>query len=83
MDKDDVRTEPEDEETEEQAIAAIEKLGGEVHRLDDTPGMPVVDVVLEGTNITDGDMVRLRPWRTLQYLYLSGTLIGNPGLVHL
>ena len=71
------------EETEEQAVAAIEKLGGTIGRDEDKPGKPVVVADLQNTKITDAGLAHLKGLKTLAWLSLNGTKVGDAGLVHL
>ena len=71
------------EETEEQAVAAIEKLGGTIDRDEDKPGKPVRLVRLDRTKIRDAGLVHLQRLKTLEVLALRDTKISNTGLVHL
>src|SRR5438046_1588044 len=70
------------EETEEQAVAAIEKLGT-VYRAEDKPGKPIEAVNLSGSDTTDTDLVHLKDLKQLRRLDLNGTKVSDAGLVHL
>ena len=67
-------------ETHEQAIAAIEELGGEVTL---SPNRPVVSVNFNRTKVTDEELLHLKALASLQTLWLQNTNITDAGLVHL
>jgi hypothetical protein len=71
------------EETEEQAIAAIEKLGGTIFRDEEKPGKPVARVYLDDSKVNDAGLAHLKTLKTLQLLYLYGTKVGDAGQVYL
>ena len=52
------------------AIAKIEKLGGKVTRDENSPGSPIIDVDLSGSDITDGGLADLKRLAQLQSLNL-------------
>jgi hypothetical protein len=63
---------PQPATTEDQAVTAIEKLGGKVVRDDKDPAKPVVTVDLSNTPVTDAGLKELAGLRGVQTLYLSG-----------
>ena len=69
--------------TQEQAIAAIKKLGGSVTLDEKKPGKPVIVVDLSKTKVTDAELVYLKGLTNLQTLELSFTKVTDAGLVHL
>ena len=70
-------------ETHEQAIAAIEKLGGKVNFDEKSLNRPVVSVDLNRTKVTDEELLHLKALTKLEYLNLDGTKVTDSGLVHL
>ena len=66
--------------TQEEAVAAIEKLGGKVE-VDENND--VVNVNLGGTKITDAGLVYLKGMQKLKVLGLSGSKITDAGMAHL
>lgn len=69
--------------TQEQAVAAIEKLGGKVDVDDTSPKKPVIRVIFKGGKVTDAGLVHLRGLSELKTLYLDGSSITDAGLVNL
>ena len=69
--------------TQEQAIAAIEELGGKVALDEKSPDKPVISVDLNGTMVTDDELELLKGLTKLQTLSLSSTDITDDGLAHL
>jgi hypothetical protein len=67
-------------EKEEKALELIQKLGGEVSRDENTPGMPVVGVHLTFAPIKDQDLADLAALKRLQALDLVGTVVTGEGL---
>jgi predicted Zn finger-like uncharacterized protein len=67
--------------TQADAVAAIKKLGGDV-TLDAKSG-EVIQVRLDGTQITDKGLVHLNGLTSLETLYLSDTQVTDAGLEHL
>ncbi|MEO2014843.1 MAG: hypothetical protein ABGZ53_10770 [Fuerstiella sp.] len=63
------------------AVAAIEELGGEFV-LDPKSG-EVIEVRLDGTQITDKGLVSLNGLTSMTTLYLSDTQVTDAGLEHL
>ena len=71
-------------ETQEQAIAAIKKLGGRVTFDEKSPNKPVIDVDLSRTNVTDAGLVHLKGLTNLELLYLGNNKKNtDAGLEHL
>src|SRR5262245_30855891 len=73
------------EETKEQdeAVAAIEKLGGKVEVDANRPGKHAIAVKLTGDKVTDTDLVHLKPLTELQRLDLFATKVRGDGLKNL
>ncbi|MGH7170044.1 MAG: putative Ig domain-containing protein, partial [Gemmataceae bacterium] len=67
----------------EEAEAALKKLGAEVDRDQFPDGKPIIGVSLVGKQVTDDDLVLLRPLTTLTELRLVRLRITDKGLVHL
>jgi hypothetical protein len=65
---------------EESAAQAIQDLGGKVTRLADGR---VFVVDLSNTQVRDGDLVHLRPLKTITFLMLDNTPLTDSGLQHL
>ena len=70
-------------ETQEQAIAAIKKLGGKVTIDKKSPNKPVIKVDFRRTKVTDDGLVHLAGMTELRRLYLKNTRITDSGLEHL
>src|SRR4051794_33259928 len=70
-------------DAQERAIAAIEKIGGEIERDQAWPKAPVVKVYLFFTRVSDAELVHLEGLQYLQVLELSDTRISDAGLVHI
>ncbi len=68
---------------EEEAINAIEELGGDCSTGNDEGDGPIVSVSLAGTRAADADLARLKSFPKLRQLDLSATQITDAGLVHL
>src|SRR5262249_44012558 len=68
---------------QEQVIAEIKKLKGDVKRDASQPDKPVVGVDLHGTRITDVGLEHLQSLTKLQTLNLYNTSVTDAGLVHL
>ena len=68
-------------ETQEQAIAAIRKLNGEVTIDEKSPNKPVIGVDLHSTKITDDGLIEVTELFQLQSLNLNGTNITDEVLV--
>lgn len=71
------------ETSEATSIAYFKKLGGTVTIDEQSPGKPVIGLVLYGTNITDDRLVSLNGLTELQELILLKTRVTDDGLVHL
>ena len=67
-------------ETQEQAIAAIKKLGGEVSIARKSK---LTNVNLRRTKVTNAGLVHLKGLPNLQWLSLNQTEVTDAGLVHL
>src|SRR5262245_33440384 len=67
-------------ETEDQAVKAIEKLGGKITFDEKAPGKPVVAVNLYKAKVTDADLKHLAVLKQLQRLDLNGTQVTDAGL---
>ena len=67
-------------------IDEVTRLGGKVEFDDTRPGKPIVKIDLHSTQVTDADLAFLNSARkelkTLQYLDLRLTHIGDAGVVH-
>jgi Leucine-rich repeat (LRR) protein len=74
---------PTPEEAEDRAAEALRKLGGQVTRLEQSPGRPVISVNLAGVKLTDADLRPLTACPHLQTLDLSRTSVTDAGLAHL
>ena len=70
-------------ESQEQAIAAIKKLGGKATIDEKSPNKPVIKVDLSHSKVTDKGLIELSELFKLQSLNLSGTNITDAGLKHL
>ena len=69
----------------EEAVAAIEKLGGTVTIDEKSPGRPVVEADLTSTHVTDAELERLvglRQLANLQTLCLTNTGVTDGALAH-
>ena len=67
----------------DEAIAAIEKLGGRCKFDEDNPDRPIIRVYLTGDRISDADLKRLKGLTSIQTLSLAGTQITDAGMEHL
>ena len=66
---------------EPQAIAEIERLGGQVERDEEAPNEPVVAVRFTKSNsFSDADVATLRSFHSLSRLYLGKSKITDVGL---
>ncbi len=68
---------------EQQAAAAVERLGGKLKYVGQGAERTVTEVDLSRTPVADADLEQLRPLVRLQALNLSGTAIGDRGLAAL
>src|SRR5438477_11007383 len=68
---------------QEQALAEIKGLRGQVKRDGNGPDKPVISVDLHGTRITDAGLEHLKGLNKLQVLNLYNTKITDAGLAHL
>jgi internalin A len=71
------------DDAEDQAVKAIEKLGGQVVRDDKGPARPVVMVDLGSTKVSDAGLKGLAPLKGLRELYLDHTPVTDEGLKEL
>jgi hypothetical protein len=67
---------------QDNAVAAINQLGGSVMRAGDQANGPVVLVDLRGKNLTDADLAVLKHLPQLQQLYVGNTRITDAGLAN-
>ena len=70
-------------ESQDAAVAAIRKLGGNVTFDEKSPGKPLVSVDLMDSKVTDAGLVHLKGLTKLQSLSLISTKVTDAGLVHL
>ncbi len=68
---------------EKAAIAEITTLGGTVNLDEETPGRPVVAVTLDGKQVTDAVLERLKGRVEPRRLSLLNTQVTDGGLTHL
>src|SRR5579871_4827694 len=61
------------EANEEQALATIERLGGQAIRDTTKPGKPVTQVTLAGKEVTDADLKDFAAFKQLHSLMLNNT----------
>ncbi len=66
--------------SQEQAIAAIKKLGGKVKIDEKSPGRPVIELRLSYTKITDAGLVHLKGLTNLKTLWLFSTKVTDAGV---
>lgn len=69
--------------TQEEAIAAIKKLGGTVEVDVNRPDQPVVSVNLKRTQVMDASLEHLKGLSKLQVLVLKETQVTDGGIVYL
>ncbi len=74
---------PKPESGRDAAIAEIKKLGGSWAVDEQSPGKPVIKVLLSDTQITDAGLEHLKGLTGLQSLHLRSTQITDAGLEHL
>jgi tRNA A-37 threonylcarbamoyl transferase component Bud32 len=67
-------------ESEEQAVRAVQQLGGKISRDDKLPGKPVVSVSLAHTKAADADLRALAAFPQLRTLELQGTKVTDAGM---
>jgi Leucine-rich repeat (LRR) protein len=67
------------DESEDRAVEAVTKLGGEIIRNDKDPDRPVVKVYLSDTQVTDAELKVLSALKKLQTLDLGGTKVTDAG----
>jgi serine/threonine protein kinase len=66
--------------TEEQAVAALKKLGSQISRDEQAPGKPVVFVRLGDPSVTDAELKYVSALPNLTTLALPGTKITDKGM---
>ena len=71
------------DDAEDQAVKAVEKLGGQVVRDDDDPAKPVIKVSLRKTGVTDVGLKELAGLKGLQTVLLDDTGVTDAGLKEL
>src|SRR5689334_372247 len=69
------------DQAEDRAISLVKYLGGKVER-ERSQKQPVVTVILNGTKVTDADLMDLAALRQLQSLELNDTQITDTGLAN-
>jgi hypothetical protein len=74
---------PKPESGRDAAIAEIKKLGGSWAVDEQSPGKPVIKVLLSDTQITDAGLEHLKGLTSLKRLDLYSTQITDAGLEHL
>ena len=67
-------------DTEEKAIAILNKYHARVRRNENQPNKPVIEVHLNGDRWTDATLQALVPLKDLQRLYLQATPVTDAGL---
>jgi internalin A len=70
-------------DAQEQAIAAIEKAGGQIKREGDNPNDPVVTITLDRTKKTDACLKQVKHFTKLKQLQISQTEVSETGLENL
>jgi Leucine-rich repeat (LRR) protein len=70
-------------QSEEDAVEAIRKLGGEAWSPGHRIGEPIFSVKMGGTKVTDAELVYLKEMKSLQLLNLYDTKVTDAGLAHL
>ena len=73
----------ENKAAQDQAVAKLEKLGGQVFRDEIQADRPVIAADLDETMIDDAGLANLKGLTDLQSLSLDGTRITDAGLVNL
>lgn len=71
------------DDAEDQAVKAVEQLGGSVTRDDKDPAHPVVSVFLGGAKVTDADLKVLAALKGLKGLSLTNTPVTDASLKEL
>jgi len=69
--------------SEEQAVWAVEKLGGKVVRDETEASRPLKEVYLNGNQVTDAELKLLTRLKNLSKLHLSETRVTDAGLKEL
>ncbi len=70
-------------EGEKRAIAAIEKLGGEIEVDEKQLNKPVIHVYLSLKEISDADLVHLKEFKDLRNVSLAWVNVTDAGVIHL
>ena len=68
------------DDAEKKALAAVERLGGQVLRNETKPGKPVYQVTLSGKGVMDADLKDLMGFEELGWLTLNNTQVTDAGL---
>ena len=68
------------DDPEEQAVQAVERLGGRVHRDEDQVGRPVVVVQFPNNPVSDKDLEILSQFKHLQYADIGSPNVTDAGL---
>jgi hypothetical protein len=71
------------DEAENQAIAALKKVGGHISRDENQAGKPVVYIFLSGDRVQDDVLRHLRAFPQVRKVHLNATKVTDAGLVHL
>src|SRR5262245_55141917 len=72
-----------EESAEEQALATVERLGGQVLRRGEKPDAAVHEVRLLGKKVTDADLKGLAAFKEMERLLLTDASVTDEGLKHL
>jgi hypothetical protein len=72
-----------DDQAEDKAVKAIQRLGGRITRDEKAKGKPIVRVELDGPKVTDAGLKHLARLKQLRTLYLGGTKVTDAGLKEL
>ena len=68
------------DDAEKKALAAVERLGGQILRNETKPGKPVYQVTLSGKGVMDADLEDLVGFKELGWLTLNDTQVTDAGL---
>ena len=71
------------DDAEDKALAAVERLGGQVLRDATKPGKPVRDVTISGKGVKDADLKDLAGFKELGWLTLHNSEVTDAGLKEL
>ncbi len=69
--------------SEQEAVAALEKIGGRVRRHPKRPGSPVIAVYLHGNKVRDEHLKYLASFKSLEYVQFFSVGLRGDGLAHL